>query len=109
MSDQQFDERDKDLDGFEDAESLTEQADQDQTYGEVTAEDLGTEDLIDDGADLATALNASEAGAGGPIPVDEEIIVDEPGEETIEDRIRQEEPDPTSAIVPPDADPLIRG
>lgn len=101
MSDQQFDERDKDLDGFEDAESLTEQADQDQTYGEVTSEDLSTDDLIADGADLATAMNASEPGAGGPVPVDEEILTDDlTTDETIEDRLLQEEPDPNSSIQP---------
>lgn len=101
MSDDQFDQRDLDLDGVEDAETLEEQADENRPYGEVTSEDLSTDDLIADGADLATAMNASEPGAGGPVPVDEEILTDDlTTDETIEDRLLQEEPDPNSSIQP---------
>ena len=109
MADQQYDERDQDFDGVEDADNLAEQADQNRPYGEVTAEDLSTDDLVADGADLATAMTASEPGADGPVPVDVAIPVDDPfTEETIEERLLQEEPDPNSAIQPPDANPLIQ-
>ena len=58
-------------------------------------------------ADLATQLDDSgraERRADGVVPVDEEITTDDlTSRETIEDRIQQEQPDPNSDIVPPDA------
>lgn len=101
MTDDQIDERDKDFDGVEDADSMTEQADINRPYGEVTAEDLSTDELVADGADLVNAMSAPDPEAG-LTPVDEALHTDEPGEETIEERLLQEEPDPTSAIVPDD-------
>lgn len=95
------DARDGNFDGMENLD-LQEQADAEQPYGEVTVEDLSTEDLIDDGADLSTDLGDPDDLAGN-IPVDHEIDLDPDSRETIDDRIRQEEPDPTSDIVPPDA------
>lgn len=104
----QIDELDRDLDGTEDPEHLDEMADANRPYGEVTAQDLGTQDLVDDGADAASASISDdevvEHRVAGVVPVDEEIEVDEPRtSESIEDRIQQEVPDPASDIVPPDA------
>lgn len=93
--------RDGNLDGMENLD-LQEQADAEQAYGEVTAEDLSTDDLIQDGADLSTDLGDPD-DLEGNIPVDHEIDLDRDARETIDDRIRQEEPDPTTDIVPPDA------
>lgn len=108
MTLQSPDPNDQDLDGIEDAETLEEQADANRPYGEVTAEDLNTQDLIDDGGDLARALDHTDAdaqlvGGSGVQPLDEEIELDRDRHQTIEDRILQEEYDPASAIVPPDA------
>lgn len=104
----QIDGLDRDLDGTEDPEHLDEMADANRPYGEVTAQDLGTQDLVDDGADAASASISDdevvEHRVAGVVPVDEEIEVDEPRtSESIEDRIQQEVPDPASDIVPPDA------
>ncbi|MBB1510751.1 hypothetical protein ACX1DX_11315 [Tessaracoccus sp. Y36] len=57
-------------------------------HREVIREDLSTQDLIDEGEDAAdmTPDNLER-------PVDDALHLDEPGEETIEDRIAQEEPD----------------
>ena len=90
-----IDQRDEDLDGVDDAVTLAEQADENRPYGEVTAEDLSAQDLIDDGADLATALD-DEVNEGGLLPVDREIEMDRDQDETIEDRLLQEEPDPNA-------------
>ncbi|GAA1393095.1 hypothetical protein [Luteococcus peritonei] len=103
----EIDQLDSDLDGVEDTDELTEMADANRPYGEVTAEDLGTQDLIDDGGDLATTLDddaRTDNRAAGVVPVDEEMTFDDlTTEETLEDRFQQEEPDPISDIVPPDA------
>lgn len=103
----EIDQLDSDLDGVEDPDSLEEAADADRPYGEVTSQDLGTQDLIDDGADLATTLHDDERTdnrAAGVVPLDEEMSFDDlTTEETLEDRFQQEEPDPASDIVPPDA------
>lgn len=90
-----IDQRDEDLDGVDDAVTLAEQADENRPYGEVTAEDLSAQDLIDDGADLATALD-DKVNEGGLVPVDREIEMDRDQDETIEDRLLQEEPDPNA-------------
>ncbi|GAA4887982.1 hypothetical protein GCM10025789_00190 [Tessaracoccus lubricantis] len=57
-------------------------------HREVLREDLSTQDLIDNGEDAAdmTPDNLER-------PVDDALHVDEPGEETIEARIAQEEPE----------------
>lgn len=55
---------------------------------EVMEEDLGTQDLIDDGADAADMTPDDLQ-----VAVDRTLHVDEPGEETIAQRIAQEEPD----------------
>ena len=103
----EIDQLDSDLDGVEDPDSLEEAADADRPYGEVTSQDLGTQELIDDGADLATTLHDDERTdnrAAGVVPLDEEMSFDDlTTEETLEDRFQQEEPDPASDIVPPDA------
>lgn len=93
-----IDERDTDLDGVDDAVTLAEQGEENRPYGEVTAEDLSDQDLIDDGADLATSLD-DEADERGMIPVDQEIELERDQQETIEDRLLQEEPDPNSDIT----------
>lgn len=103
----EIDRLDADLDGTEDAETLEEQADADRPYGEVTSEDLATQDLIDDGGDLASTLDdddRTDNRAAGVVPLDEELTFDDlTTEETMEERFQQEEPDPASDIVPPDA------
>ncbi|GAB2470497.1 hypothetical protein GCM10027030_01480 [Luteococcus sediminum] len=104
----QIDDLDRDLDGTEDPEHLDEMADANRPYGEVTAQDLGTQDLVDDGADAASASISDdevvEHRVAGVVPVDEEIVFDEPrSSESLEDRIQQEVPDPATDIVPPDA------
>jgi len=104
----EVDRLDRDLDGTEDPDTLEEMADANRPYGEVTAQDLGTQDLVDDGADPALATPGDDEQvanrAAGVLPVDEVLHTDEPrSEETIEERIQQEVPDPTSDIVPPDA------
>lgn len=81
---------------------LAEQADANRPYGAVTAEDLSPSDLIDDGADLATQIGEDDPDLEGVIPLDHQIELERDQVETIDDRIRQEAPDPTSAITPPD-------
>ena len=97
------DARDKNLDGMDDLDTLEAQADANRPYGEVTAEDLSDVDLIGDGGDLAATLGPDDPDLEGVIPLDHEIELDRDSEETIDDRIRQEEYDPASSIVPPDA------
>lgn len=89
-----MDAQDGSLDGLEqlDAEEI---ADADHPYGEVTAEDLGTRDLIDDGADAAAMVPDDPQ-----TPVDVALHTgDSDHDETIEDRLLQEEPDPSSRII----------
>lgn len=82
---------DGNIDGIEDLDQ-EEIADAEHPYGEVTAEDLGTDDLIDDGADAAAMVPDA-----GPVPVDRAMHFDDlTREETIEDRLAQEEPDPAA-------------
>ena len=60
------DARDQNLDGIEDQDTLEEQADANRPYGQVTAEDLSTDEQIYDGGDLATAIPlANVAPASG--------------------------------------------
>lgn len=97
------DARDQNLDGIEDQDTLEEQADANRPYGQVTAEDLSTDEQIYDGGDLATAIGEDDADLEGAVPLDQQIELDRDEDETIEDRIAQEEYDPASDIVPPDA------
>ncbi|MEL4356871.1 MULTISPECIES: hypothetical protein [unclassified Luteococcus] len=102
------DQLDRDLDGVEDQQSLEEAADANRPYTEVTAQDLGSQDMVDDGADPAAASVSDDEQvahrAAGVVPIDESITVDDQTtSESIEDRIQQEVPDPASDIVPPDA------
>ena len=61
----------------------------------MTAEDLGTADLIDDGADAASMVPNDPQ-----TPVDSALHTDDTDhDETIEERLRQEEPDPSSRIT----------
>lgn len=70
----------------EDELEIAEQTDGSELpYGEVTQEDLATEELVYDGADLMS----EDSDGGGYIRPDDQGIP-----ETIEDRIWQEEEDP---------------
>ncbi|HHU40584.1 MAG TPA: hypothetical protein GXZ45_15075 [Propionibacterium sp.] len=81
--------------------SLQEMADENRPYGEVTAEDLATEELVADGADPALDLGPDDPDLEGVVPVDRVVgLDDDPAEETIEERLKQEEPDPATDIVP---------
>lgn len=84
-----FDRTDDHLDPAPD--TMEEQADLNRPYGEVTAEDLALDELTGDGADLM----AGDSETSHYVRPD-----DDPAEETIEERLLQEEFDPNSAIVP---------
>jgi hypothetical protein len=89
-----MDEQDGSIDGLEqlDPEEI---ADADHPYGEVTAEDLGTDDLIDDGADAAAMIPDDPQ-----TPVDAALHTEDlTHDDTIEDRLLQEEPDPSSRVI----------
>lgn len=89
-----MDAHDGSLDGIEDLDP-TEAADANRPYGEVTAEDLATDELVGDGADAGT-LVPDEPG----VPVDVALHTDEPlTEETIDERVAQEEPDPAADVA----------
>lgn len=102
MSTDQTDALDGNIDGLEDLDPQ-EQADANRPYGEVTAEGLATNDLIADGAD-PTDVGPDHGELDGVVPVDHHRNLDPESDETIEDRIAQEEPDPASDIVPPRAE-----
>lgn len=82
----------------DDETDIVEQANEELRASEsdVTDEDLSSADLIDDGM----AQEDVE-----PDPIGRSELLDDLGEpagdETIEERLRQEVPDPDSAIVPP--------
>lgn len=83
----------------DDETELIEQANDElrASESEVTDEDLSASDLLDEGV----APEDVEPDAIGRSELQDDFR--EPaGEETIDDRIRQEVPDPDSAIVPPD-------
>lgn len=83
--------------------ALEEMADANRPYGEVTAEDLSTDDLLADGADLGLALGPDDADLEGVVPLDHVYELDDSAtEETIDERVRQEEPDPATDVVPKD-------
>ena len=89
-----MDAQDGSIDGLEqlDAEEI---ADAEHPYGEVTAEDLGTDDLIDDGADAAAMVPDDPQ-----TPVDAALHTDDIAhDETIEERLLQEKPDPSSRVT----------
>lgn len=89
-----MDAQDGNIDGLEDLDQ-EQVADAEHPYGEVTAEDLGTSDLIADGADAGAMVPEDPAA-----PVDEGMHFDDlTGDETIEDRLAQEEPDPSARLT----------
>lgn len=89
-----IDANDGSLDGLEDSDAV-EVADANRPYGEVTAEDLDTRELVYDGADAATMVPDDPA-----VAVDTALHTDDPGvDETIEDRLPQEEPDPVADVA----------
>ena len=89
-----MDAQDGNIDGIEDLD-VEEVAEKDHDYGEVTAEDLGTDELVFDGADAADLI-AEDTEA----PIDEAMHEDDTfSQESIEDRLEQEEPDPASEVV----------
>lgn len=89
-----MDAADGSLDGLEDLDG-PEAADLNRPYGEVTAEDLATDELIGDGADAAAM-----AATDGAVPVDAVLHVDDMAtEETIDERLAQEIPDPNQNLV----------
>lgn len=89
-----MDAQDGNIDGIEDLDA-EEVVDADHPYGEVTAEDLSTEELAFDGADPANMLpDDTEA------PIDEAMHEDDTfTRESIDERLEQEEPDPASEVV----------
>ncbi|WP_232549425.1 hypothetical protein [Propioniciclava soli] len=102
MSIDSMDAEDGSNDGLDDVDPQ-DQADANRPYGEVTAEDLSTLDLVADGADAAD-VGPDHGELEGVVPVDQHRDLDPETDETIEDRLQQEEPDPASAIVPPRPD-----
>ena len=89
-----FDLEDGNPDGLE---SLTAEqiADKSHPYGEVTAEDLDTRELVYDGADAATMVPDDPA-----TPVDAAFHTDDMAtEESIEERLAQEQPDPAAEVA----------
>lgn len=88
-----IDANDGSLDGLEDSDA-TAAADANRPYGEVTAEDLGTDDLVHDGADAAGMVPDHP-----DVAVDTALHTDEPGEETIDERLAQEQPDPAAEVA----------
>lgn len=89
-----MDAQDGNIDGIEDLD-VEEVAEKDHDYGEVTAEDLSTDELVYDGADPANMLpDDTEA------PIDEAMHEDDTfTQESLDERLAQEEPDPASEVV----------
>lgn len=89
-----MDAHDGNLDGLEDLDA-TETADANRPYGEVTAEDLATSELVADGADAAMMAPIDPA-----VPIDGAFHTDDPDvEETIDDRLTQEQRDPAAEVA----------
>lgn len=94
-----MDSQDGNIDGLENL-SVEEVAAADHPYTEATADTLATEELLYDGVDTINLLPQDEE-----TPVDEFLHNDDvPHDDTIEDRLAQEEPDPSSQVV--HGDPL---
>ncbi len=88
-----MDAHDGNIDGLENLDA-EEMADANQPYTEVTAEDLATDELVYDGADPA------EMVPDGTAPVDQALHEDDPAtEETIDERLAQEQPDPAADVA----------
>lgn len=85
--------QDPSLDGIEDFDMI-EQADVNQPYGQVTAEDLGTDELVHDGAEAESMVPGAD-----DVAVDTALHTDEPGEETIDERLAQEQRDPAAEVT----------
>lgn len=89
-----IDANDGSLDDLEDPDAVA-AADANRPYGEVTAEDLDTSEMVYDGADAATMVPDDPA-----MPVDAALHTDEPGvEETIDERLAQEQADPAAEVA----------
>ena len=89
-----MDAQDGNLDGLEDLDPV-ETADANRPYGEVTAEDLDTRELVYDGADAAQMVPDEPN-----VPVDAELHTDPPGvQETIDERVGQEQDDPATHVA----------
>jgi len=94
-----MDAQDGNIDGLENL-TKEEAAAADNPYTEATADSLATEELLYDGVDTMSLLPQDEE-----MPVDEFLHNDDvPHDDTIEDRLAQEEPDPSSQVV--HGDPL---
>lgn len=85
--------QDPSLDGIDDLDAV-ERADADHPYGQVTAEDLGTDELVYDGAEAETMVPDD-----ADVAVDTALHTDEPGEETIDERLAQEQRDPAAEVA----------
>ena len=97
MSTDQTDALDGNIDGLEDLDPQ-EQADANRPYGEVTAEDLGSDELIDDGADPAFWV-PEDADTPVDVALRAHEARDDTGEgETIDEYLAQEEPDPNATF-----------
>ena len=89
-----MDSQDGNIDGIEDLD-VEEVADAEHPYTRVTAEDLSTDELVYDGADAADLIPGDTEQ-----PIDEAMHEDDTfTEETLDERIRQEEPDPASDVA----------
>lgn len=92
-----FDLEDGNPDGLE---SLTAEqiAEESHSYGEVTAEDLGSDELIDDGADPAFWV-PEDADTPVDVALRPHEARNDTGEgETIDEYLAQEEPDPNATF-----------
>ena len=89
-----IDANDGSYDGIE-GQDAVEAADANRPYGEVTAEDLDTRELVYDGADAATMVPDDPA-----TPVDAAFHTDDMAtEESIEEHLAQEQPDPAAEVA----------
>ena len=89
-----MDAQDGSLDGLEDQDMVA-AADANRPYGEVTAEDLDTRELVYDGADAATMVPDDPT-----VAVDTALHTDPPRvDETIDERLAQEVPDPAAGVA----------
>ena len=89
-----MDAQDGSLDGLTDLDAQ-DVADANRPYGEVTAEDLASDDLVADGADAAGLVTQDER-----LGVDAALHTDPPRtEETIDERLAQEVPDEGAEVA----------
>ena len=89
-----MDAQDGSLDGLTDLDAQ-DVADANRPYGEVTAEDLASDDLVADGADAEGLVTQDER-----LGVDAALHTDPPRtEETIDERLAQEVPDEGAEVA----------